>query len=164
MLDRAAMRRAARSRLEAVGVEIDVDQPVAELPVGRRQIVAIVKALTYASRILVMDEPTAALTAAKVERLFAVMRDRCARRRYRYISTASRRSRASPIGSRCCATAGWPMAPPARRNRNSLPLVGRPLNELYPRRSGSFGARLISRARATGRSARAGWQAPNGFR
>ena len=75
VLDRAAMRRAARSRLEAVGVEIDVDQPVGELSVGRRQIVAIAKALTYASRILIMDEPTAALTAAEVERLFKVMRE-----------------------------------------------------------------------------------------
>ncbi|HEY1888317.1 MAG TPA: ATP-binding cassette domain-containing protein, partial [Roseiarcus sp.] len=79
VLDRTAMRREARTRLEAVGVEIDVDQPVAELSVGRRQIVAIVKALTYASRILVMDEPTAALTAAEVERLFRVMRDIAAR-------------------------------------------------------------------------------------
>ena len=75
VLDRATMRREARSRLEAVGVEIDVDQPVGELSVGRRQIVAIAKALTYASRILVMDEPTAALTAAEVERLFTVMRE-----------------------------------------------------------------------------------------
>src|SRR5580704_12780237 len=60
VLDRAAMRREAVARLEAV---------------GRRQIVAIAKALTYASRILVMDEPTAALTAAEVERLFVVMRE-----------------------------------------------------------------------------------------
>ncbi len=75
VLDRAAMRRAARARLEAVGVDIDVDQPVGELSVGRRQIVAIAKALTYASRILVMDEPTAALTAAEVDRLFKVMRE-----------------------------------------------------------------------------------------
>ena len=75
VLDRAAMRRAAHSRLAAVSVEIDVDQPVGELSVGRRQIVAIAKALTYASRILVMDEPTAALTAAEVERLFKVIRE-----------------------------------------------------------------------------------------
>ena len=90
VLDRPAMRRAARSRLEAVGVEIDVDQPVGELSVGRRQIVAIAKALTYASRILIMDEPTAALTAAEVERLFKVMREIAgARRRHRlYLAPA----------------------------------------------------------------------------
>src|SRR6202023_1393868 len=75
VLDRPAMRREARTRLEAVGVESDVAQPVGELSVGRRQIVAIAKALTYASRILIMDEPTAALTAAEVQRLFHGMRD-----------------------------------------------------------------------------------------
>ena len=122
MLDRATMRREARSRLEAVGVEIDVDQPVGELSVGRRQIVAIAKALTYASRILVMDEPTAALTAAEVERLFTVMREIAARgvgivyishrleevpARRRPGDRAARRS-----GRRNCARR-------ARRNRNS---------------------------------------------
>ena len=71
VLDRAAMRTEARERLAAVGVDIDVDQPVGELSVGRRQMVAIAKALTYASRILIMDEPTAALTAAEVDRLFS---------------------------------------------------------------------------------------------
>ena len=64
VLDRATMRREARSRLEEIGSDIDVDSAVGELSVGRRQIVAITKALTYASKILVMDEPTAALTAA----------------------------------------------------------------------------------------------------
>ena len=44
------MREAARERLAAVGADIDVDQPVGELSVGRRQMVAIAKALTYASQ------------------------------------------------------------------------------------------------------------------
>ncbi len=70
VLNRVAMRREARRRIEAIGIDIDVDQPVSELSVGRRQIVAIAKALTYASRILVLVEPTAALTASEVEKLF----------------------------------------------------------------------------------------------
>ena len=45
-------------------------QLVADLSIGQRQVVAIVKALSYASRVLIMDEPTAALTAGEVERLF----------------------------------------------------------------------------------------------
>ena len=99
VLDRPAMRRAARSRLEAVGVEIDVDQPVGEPSVGRRQIVAIAKALTYASRILIMDEPTAALTAAEVERLFKVMREIAARASASlYLAPARGGSSASPTG------------------------------------------------------------------
>ena len=53
--------------------------PVGELSIGQRQIVAIVKALSYASRILIMDEPTAALTVGEVERLFDIMRELAAR-------------------------------------------------------------------------------------
>ena len=79
VLDRPAMRKEALTRISVVGADIGVDQPVGELSVGRRQIVAIAKALTYASRILIMDEPTAALTASEVERLFVVMREIAAR-------------------------------------------------------------------------------------
>ena len=46
----------------------------ADLSIGQRQVVAIVKALSYASRVLIMDEPTAALTTGEVERLFGIMR------------------------------------------------------------------------------------------
>ena len=79
VLDRPAMRKEALTRISVVGADIGVDQPVGELSVGRRQIVAIAKALTYVSKILIMDEPTAALTASEVERLFVVMREIAAR-------------------------------------------------------------------------------------
>ena len=49
-------------------------RPVGELSIGQRQVVAIVKALSYASRVLIMDEPTAALTVGEVDRLFEIMR------------------------------------------------------------------------------------------
>ncbi len=75
VLDRPAMRRAARSRLEAVGVEIDVDQPVGELSVGRRQIVAIAKALTYASRITLNRRSTSAAVSAAVGSSMIRMRE-----------------------------------------------------------------------------------------
>ena len=167
VLDRAAMRRAARARLEAVGVEIDVDQPVGELSVGRRQIVAIAKALTYASRILVMDEPTAALTAAEVERLFASdARYRRPRRRHRLHLPSAR-------GGAARRRPGHGVARrPGRRDRFSAQapqselvrlLVGRPLDELYPRRSGRSARRVLhlSDAGFRPRRARAGWQAPD---
>jgi ribose transport system ATP-binding protein len=167
VLDRTAMRRAARSRLEAVGVEIDVDQPVAELSVGRRQIVAIAKALTYASRILVMDEPTAALTAAEVERLFGVMRD-IAARAVGIVYISHRLEEVPRVADRVTVLRDGRVAgiASARAPQSELVrlLVGRPLNELYPRRSGSFGRRVLhlQGARYRPRRARAGWQAPDG--
>ena len=161
------MRRAARSRLEAVGVEIDVDQPVGELSVGRRQIVAIAKALTYASRILIMDEPTAALTAAEVERLFKVMRE-IAGRGVGIVYISHRLEEVPRVADRVTVLRDGQVAgvASARAPQSELVrlLVGRPLNELYPRRSGAFGRRVLhlEGARYRPKRARAGWQAPNG--
>ena len=69
-LDFSAMRAEARRQLDAIGFALDVNQKIADLSIGHRQIVAIAKALSQSSRILVLDEPTAALTAGEVERLF----------------------------------------------------------------------------------------------
>ena len=143
VLDRAAMRRAARTRLETVGVEIDVDQPVGELSVGRRQIVAIAKALTYASRILVMDEPTAALTAAEVERLFTVMRE-IAARGVGIVYISHRLEEVPRVAGRVTVLRDGQVAgvAPANAPQSELVrlLVGRPLTELYPRRADKPGA------------------------
>ncbi len=165
VLDRQAMRRAALTRLEAVGVEIDVDQPVGELSVGRRQIVAIAKALTYASRILVMDEPTAALTAAEVERLFKVMRE-IAARGVGIVYISHRLEEVPRVADRVTVlrdgqVAGIASARAPQSELVSL-LVGRPLTELYPGRSGVFGRRVLrlDRARFRPKRARPGWQEP----
>ena len=161
VLDRPAMRRGARSRLEAVGVEIDVDQPVGELSVGRRQIVAIAKALTYASRILIMDEPTAALTAAEVERLFKVMREIAGtRRRHRLYLAPARGGAARRRPGDGHARRSDRRRQPADAPQSELVrlLVGRPLDELYPRRATTFGSRCsrLDHARFSPRNATAG--------
>ena len=164
-LDRPRMRREALSRLEAVGVEIDVDQAVGELSVGRRQIVAIAKALTYASRILVMDEPTAALTAAEVERLFKVMRE-IAGRGVGIVYISHRLEEVPRVADRVTVLRDGKVAgvAPARAPQSELVrlLVGRPLTELYPSRTGAFGRRVLRlvKARYRMRRARPGWQEP----
>jgi ribose transport system ATP-binding protein len=163
VLDRAAMRREATTRLEAVGTDIDVDQPVGELSVGRRQIVAIAKALTYASRILVMDEPTAALTAAEVERLFAVMRE-IAQRGVGIVYISHRLEEVPRVADRVTVLRDGQVAgiAPASAPQSELVrlLVGRPLAELYPRRSGEFGSTVLRlrNARFSLSSTRAGWR------
>ena len=165
VLDRTAMRREARARLEAVGVDIDVDQAVGELSVGRRQIVAIAKALTYASRILVMDEPTAALTAAEVDRLFAVMRE-IAGRGVGIVYISHRLEEVPRVAARVTVLRDGQVAgvAPASAPQSELVrlLVGRPLAELYPRHGDTIGKRVLRLENAAfrPRSARAGWQAP----
>ena len=73
-LDVASMGREARRRLEPIEPTIEPSRLIADLLIGQRKVVAIAKALSYATRVLIMDEPTAALTAAEVERLFGIMR------------------------------------------------------------------------------------------
>ena len=165
VLDRAAMREGARERLKEIGSDIDVDQRVGELSVGRRQIVAIVKALTYASRILIMDEPSAALTAAEVERLFAVTRE-IAARGVGIVYISHRLEEVPRVADRVTVMRDGKIAgvtsPRAPQSELVQMLVGRPLAELYPRRSGAKG-RIVLRLDRAGfrpRTPRPGWQEP----
>ena len=74
-IDWSAIRAAARERFEALGVEIDVDVPVKQLPTANQQLVAIARALAGDARVVIMDEPTSSLSGGEVERLFGVIRD-----------------------------------------------------------------------------------------
>jgi len=71
----SAMRRVARESMRKIGVELDLDMPVGSLSVADQQLVAICRALASDARLLVMDEPTSALTRAEVERLFGVIKE-----------------------------------------------------------------------------------------
>jgi len=73
-IDRAAMRREALALFERLGVRVDPARPARGLSIADQQIVEIAKALAGRAKVLVMDEPTAALTGVEVERLFAVVR------------------------------------------------------------------------------------------
>jgi ribose transport system ATP-binding protein len=72
-LDKPRMRRVAADLLEQLGVDVPLTAPVESLSVADQQLVEIAKALSIDFRILILDEPTAALNAADVERLFAVI-------------------------------------------------------------------------------------------
>jgi ribose transport system ATP-binding protein len=66
---RAIRERAVRA-LDQLGVEIDPDAPVETLRIGERQAVEIARAISDNARCLILDEPTAALSAQEVDRLF----------------------------------------------------------------------------------------------
>jgi inositol transport system ATP-binding protein len=69
------LRRRTRALLERLAVDLDPDEELRSLPLAARQLVEIARALSYDSRLLIMDEPTSALTERDAERLFAVIRD-----------------------------------------------------------------------------------------
>ncbi len=74
-IDRKAERQKARELLARLEQDIDPDELVSNLRIGQQQIVEIAKALTHDVRVLIMDEPTSALSQAEVQGLFRIIRD-----------------------------------------------------------------------------------------
>jgi len=74
ILDYPAMRRVAREIFQRLGMEVDLNMRVSQLSVALRQMVEIAKALSFDSKILILDEPTAALTSNEVRTLFETIR------------------------------------------------------------------------------------------
>ena len=72
-IDARRMRREAASVFQQLGVRIDPDRLARGLSIADQQLVEIAKALTANARVIVMDEPTAALTTTEVEQLFRIV-------------------------------------------------------------------------------------------
>jgi len=70
---------ASRRLLERLGLDVDARRLVGELPISAQQMIEIAKALAFDARIIVMDEPTSALSEPEVERLFTRITDLKAR-------------------------------------------------------------------------------------
>jgi len=75
LVDLGAMRAEAARLLARLGEAIDVRRLVRDLSVAERQVVEIARALGMDARVLILDEPTSALTPPDVDRLFAILRD-----------------------------------------------------------------------------------------
>lgn len=73
-IDDRKMYRDAKEILTRLHVDVDPSLPVYLLPLSKRQMIEIAKALSFRSEVLIMDEPTSALTESEVEELFKVIR------------------------------------------------------------------------------------------
>lgn len=74
VLDKRELYRQAQEALDLVGMKLNLKQPVGELGIAGQQLVEIAKALSVKSKILILDEPTAALTTKEIKVLFELMR------------------------------------------------------------------------------------------
>ncbi|HEY9155810.1 MAG TPA: L-arabinose ABC transporter ATP-binding protein AraG [Opitutaceae bacterium] len=75
VINRAALREAARKQLDRLGEQIDPDEKLGRLSIAQRQMVEIAKALSHGAKIIAFDEPTSSLSAQEIRRLFGVIAD-----------------------------------------------------------------------------------------
>jgi ABC-type sugar transport system ATPase subunit len=74
LIDRATMNREATKLLAELDLEVAPNTPLGQLRVGQQQIIEIAKALSTRARVLIMDEPTSAITQHEIEVLFGVIK------------------------------------------------------------------------------------------
>jgi ribose transport system ATP-binding protein len=74
IVDWSAMHKMAREQLVNLGLDIDTRRPAGSLPIGIQQLVELCRVLFSGARIIILDEPTSALSPPETERLFAVLR------------------------------------------------------------------------------------------
>src|ERR1044072_6694247 len=143
-VDRRRMNSITRDLLERCGIALDPRRPVGELRTGEQQLVTIAKALSLDAKVLIMDEPTSALSPAEVEQMFTVTDGlRGAGAGIVYIST--RRDEIGRIADRAtvlrngAVVAGFD-ARELTAEKAAEAMVGRPVAALFRTRTRAAGA------------------------
>jgi ribose transport system ATP-binding protein len=146
-IDRRAMRKASEQLMSSLGLAIDSNRRVSQLRVGQRQLIEIAKALNLNSRIIIMDEPTSALSDSEVEYLFGVIRGLSAHD-VAVIYISHRLDEVFAIADRITVlrdgrVAGTALANEIKRPKLISMMVGRDLKELYPKAAVELGDAVL---------------------
>ncbi|MFG0334063.1 MAG: sugar ABC transporter ATP-binding protein [Maioricimonas sp. JB049] len=145
---RSAERQKARALFEQIGVAIPIDAACGRLSVAQQQIVEITKALAQNVRMIVMDEPSAALTPQEVARLFKIIRD-LQQRGIGVIYISHRLDEIFEIADRVLVLrdggpAGEAPIGELTRQRMIEMMVGREIEDEFPRHQHPVGAARLS--------------------
>jgi methyl-galactoside transport system ATP-binding protein len=73
VIDEASMKKEAAKLFRRLGMTVNLTQPMRKMSVSQRQMCEIAKAISYNSKIIVLDEPTSSLTEPEVKKLFSLM-------------------------------------------------------------------------------------------
>ncbi len=152
-LDRPSMRRAAEALMSRLGLDIDTSRTIERLRVGQRQLIEIAKALGLDTRIIIMDEPTSALSDSEVEYLFGVIRNLC-EHDVAVIYISHRLDEVFAIADRVTVmrdgqVVGSAPAKDLTRRKLISMMVGRDLDVLYPKVSVELGDEVLRVERLT---------------
>ena len=136
-IDRRGMRKASEQLMAKLGLSIDSNRRVSQLRVGQSQLVEIAKALNLNSRIIIMDEPTSALSESEVEYLFRVIRGLSAHD-VAVIYISHRLDEVFAIADRITVlrdgkVVGTSPAKEIKRPKLISMMVGRDLEDMYPK-------------------------------
>ncbi len=135
-LDRARMRDTVAGYLEDIGLEISPDSRISDLSIAQKQMVEIVKAISRDARVLIMDEPTAALTEAETALFFSQI-ERLRDKGVGIVFVSHKLAEVSAIADRVTVLRDGQWI--ATQKASDLPpdamaqmMVGRELSDLYP--------------------------------
>ncbi len=147
LLDQAKMRAESRKLLDALNMDIDVRAKAVTLGVAQQQMVEVAKALSVESKILIMDEPTAALTDREIEQLFATIR-RLKRRGIGIIYISHRLQEVHQIGDRVTVLRDGKFVGTRQVDRVTVDeliamMVGRTITHMFPRDFQPRGAEAV---------------------
>ena len=142
LVDRRAVRRYAQEAVARVGLDVDVDRTVGSLGVARQQMVEIAKALAMNARLLILDEPTAALTRTATDVLFDVVRE-LRSDGVAMVFISHHLDEIEEIGDRITVLRDGSAVDTVDAGAGEAELVrlmvGRDIEDLYPRRRGEVG-------------------------
>ena len=147
-VDWVRVNRQAAALLDRFGLGIRPEARVADLGIGHRQLVEIAKALSKDSRVLILDEPTAALTEQEVAVLLDILRD-LRRRGIGLVYISHKLDEVFAVADRITvlrdgASVASLDAAATTQGEVIRHMVGRPIADLFPRRPAAVGPPLLS--------------------
>jgi ABC-type sugar transport system ATPase subunit/ribose/xylose/arabinose/galactoside ABC-type transport system permease subunit len=142
-LDHRHMQNEAARLLRLVGLDVELTAPLGRLRTSEQQLVEIARALSLDARVLIMDEPTAALSQREVERLFSVV-DNLRAQGVAMMFVGHRMDEIYRVADRIAVLrdgrhVGTEIAADLSRERAVQMMVGRSLDGLYPRNTATPG-------------------------
>ncbi|UDF16221.1 sugar ABC transporter ATP-binding protein [Bacillus pumilus] len=153
LLDIKKMKVLAQSQLDRLSVNLSLDQEAGSCSVGQKQMIEIAKALMTEAKVIIMDEPTAALTDREIEKLFQVI-ESLKKEGVSIVYISHRMEEIFAICDRITImrdgkTVDTKAIPETNFHEVVKKMVGRELTDRYPERTPSLGDTILEVKQAT---------------